>query len=74
MTDNGPGIPQMQLSRIMEPFYTTKSKEKGSGLGLSISREIVEHHGGTLRVHSRVNAETTFTVSLPAAPEGTRRC
>jgi two-component system, NtrC family, sensor kinase len=65
--DNGPGIPPMQLSRIMEPFYTTKSKEKGSGLGLSISREIVEHHGGTLHVRSKVDEGATFTIALPAA-------
>ena len=65
--DNGPGIPPLQLLRIMEPFYTTKSKEKGSGLGLSISREIVEHHGGTLRVRSQVGEGTTFIISLPAA-------
>ncbi|MBN2495983.1 MAG: response regulator [Deltaproteobacteria bacterium] len=68
VTDDGPGIPPHHLSRIMEPFYTTKSREKGSGLGLAISREIAERHGGSLRVRSRACEETAFTVSLPAAP------
>jgi CheY-like chemotaxis protein len=68
----------------MEPFYTTKEKENGSGLGLSISREIVERHGGEIMVRSKLGEGATFTVVLPdgdrnvgrkdavdAAPRGT---
>lgn len=62
--DSGPGIPEATLARIFEPFYTTKPQGEGSGLGLSISRDIVERHGGTLTVESRPGS-TIFTVSLP---------
>ncbi len=64
--DSGPGIPEAVLSRIFEPFYTTKSQGEGSGLGLSISREIVERHRGAIEVESHPG-RTVFTVSLPTA-------
>ncbi|MFO0626424.1 MAG: ATP-binding protein [Polyangiales bacterium] len=71
VTDSGPGIPEEVQPRIFEPFYTTKPQGEGSGLGLSISREIVERHDGTITVESRPGC-TTFTVSLPTAePEAT---
>jgi len=62
--DSGPGIPDTARSRIFEPFYTTKAKGEGSGLGLSISREIIERHHGTIEVESRPG-RTVFTVALP---------
>jgi PAS domain S-box-containing protein len=61
VADNGSGIPRNQLSRIFEPFYTTK-RETGTGLGLWVSRGIVEKHGGSIRVRSRANGEATGTV------------
>lgn len=65
--DDGPGIPTSYLPRIFEPFFTTKSAGEGSGLGLSICRQIVEEHGGGIRVDSRPG-RTLFRVTLPRAP------
>lgn len=63
--DTGCGIPTEHLNRIFDPFYTTKPVGEGTGLGLSISFGIVERHGGTIRVETRVDQGTTFTVTLP---------
>jgi two-component system NtrC family sensor kinase len=62
-TDTGQGIPPESLSRIFEPFFTTK--DTGSGLGLSISYELVKALGGDLSVVSEVDVGTTFTIRLP---------
>jgi signal transduction histidine kinase len=71
VVDTGPGIPAKLLPRIFEPFFTTKrtaarGEPRGSGLGLSICREIVEHHGGQIDVASTFGKGTTFTLTLPA--------
>lgn len=63
--DTGKGIPAEHLQHIFEPLYSTKAK--GIGLGLSISRDIVERHHGTLTVASEPNVGSTFTIRLPAA-------
>ncbi len=63
--DNGPGIPPDQLDRIFEPFFTTKPSDQGTGMGLAISRGIVERHGGTLAVDSRPGLGCVFRVTLP---------
>ncbi|MSP16170.1 MAG: sensor histidine kinase [Myxococcales bacterium] len=68
VADNGPGIPQEILPRIWDPFFTTKEVGQGSGLGLSIVHGIVERHGGTIGVVTRIGEGTTFTVSLPERP------
>lgn len=65
--DNGPGIPEEAFPQIFEPFFTTKT-EGGTGLGLPISRRIVEEHGGTIQVRSDRHEGTRFLVSLPAMP------
>lgn len=66
VADNGTGMPADVQARIFEPFYTTKPSGEGTGLGLSLSYDIVVlGHGGTLSVDSREGAGTTFTVSLP---------
>ncbi len=66
ITDSGPGIPPDVQSRVFEPRFTTKDGQVrfGLGLGLSISRQIVEEHGGTIGVDSRPG-HTVFTVALP---------
>ena len=63
VTDTGGGIPQEQINRIFEPFYTTK--KKGSGLGLMIVQRIVRTHGGRIEVESQVGRGTTFRIWLP---------
>lgn len=64
ITDNGPGIPYDLQEDIFVPFFTTKSQ--GSGIGLSLSRQIIRMHGGELQVYSQPYAETRFTISLPS--------
>ena len=63
VADTGGGIPQEMLSRIFEPFYTTK--KKGSGLGLMIVQRIVRDHGGRIQLESNVGQGTTFRIWLP---------
>ncbi len=63
VADTGGGIPQDQLNRIFEPFYTTK--KKGSGLGLMIVQRIVRAHGGRIELESQVGRGTTFRIWLP---------
>lgn len=65
--DNGTGISAVDLDKIFTPFFTTKPVGKGTGLGLSVCFGIIESMGGTIRVASRENSGTTFTVSLKAA-------
>ena len=62
-TDNGCGIPDDELDRIFEPFYSLK--ETGTGLGLSLSKRIVEAHGGKITASSSRKTGTVFTVTLP---------
>lgn len=68
ISDTGAGIPEEQLHKLFEPFFTTKPVGEGTGLGLSISYGIVERHGGTITVTSKVGAGTTFTVRIPLHP------
>ena len=63
--DNGPGIPEEIRDKIFQPFFTTKPTGEGTGLGLSLSYDIIKAHGGDLRVESEVGESTTFIVSLP---------
>lgn len=69
VSDNGPGIPEEQLQKIFDPFYTSKDVGKGSGLGLFIVHDIVESHGGSVIVDSRLNEGTTFIIWLPGKTE-----
>jgi len=66
ISDTGSGIPEDIRKRIFEPFFTTKDAETGTGLGLSVSADIVRKHGGTMEVESEVGRGTTFLISLPA--------
>lgn len=69
VSDSGVGIPPEQLRQIFEPFYTTKQPDEygrgGTGLGLSVCRQIIEQHHGRIRVESVVGKGSTFTVKLP---------
>jgi signal transduction histidine kinase len=73
VADTGVGIAPENLRRIFEPFFTTKTGPDssglgGTGLGLSVCREIVEAHHGWLRAESRIGQGTTFTLRLPSCP------
>jgi len=67
IADTGSGIPEEQLSRIYDPFFTTKSIGQGTGLGLSITYGIVREHEGHITCHSAVGQGTRFTLALPLA-------
>jgi two-component system, NtrC family, sensor kinase len=63
--DNGSGISQKVLDKIFQPFFTTKPTGEGTGLGLSISYDIIKAHGGELKVETKENEGTQFTIHLP---------
>jgi signal transduction histidine kinase/Tfp pilus assembly protein PilF len=65
IADNGPGIPESIKDKIFQPFFTTKPTGQGTGLGLSLSYDIIKAHGGEIGVESTVGKGTVFTVSLP---------
>ena len=60
VADNGPGIIEEALEKVFIPFFTTK--QDGSGIGLSVSRQIMRLHRGTIGVHSKPNVETIFAL------------
>jgi len=64
--DNGSGIPDSIKEKIFQPFFTTKPTGQGTGLGLSLSYDIVKAHGGDITVDTRENEGTEFTIKLPA--------
>jgi two-component system NtrC family sensor kinase len=72
VSDTGAGIPASDLSRIFDPFYTTKAVGSGTGLGLSISHGIVQSFGGTIEVDTELGQGSTFRVRLPASPREAR--
>ena len=63
--DNGPGIPSNILAKIFQPFFTTKPTGEGTGLGLSMSYDIVKAHGGELKVETNEGEGSTFSIELP---------
>ncbi|MBI5647366.1 MAG: DUF3365 domain-containing protein [Ignavibacteriae bacterium] len=63
--DNGPGIPDELREKIFEPFFTTKPAGEGTGLGLSLSYEVIKRHFGTIRVESAIGEFTEFIIRLP---------
>ena len=67
VSDDGSGMGEDTQERVFEPFFTTKGDAQGTGLGLSVVRNIVETHGGAVEVSSEVGRGTTFSVYLPAA-------
>jgi signal transduction histidine kinase len=64
--DNGNGIPQKVLDKIFQPFFTTKPTGQGTGLGLSLSYDIVKAHGGELKVETKEGEGTVFIIQLPS--------
>ena len=67
LADTGPGIPDTLLAKVFDPFFTTKPVGQGSGLGLFITHEIVEEHGGCIGVANRPGGGAEFRLRLPAA-------
>jgi signal transduction histidine kinase/CheY-like chemotaxis protein len=65
VSDTGVGIPEENLPRVFDPFFTTKGPGDGTGLGLTISMDLVRRAGGTIEVHSEIGRGTTFTITLP---------
>jgi two-component system NtrC family sensor kinase len=68
IVDTGCGIPEKNLKRIFDPFFTSKEVGKGTGLGLSVSHGIVRAHGGMIEVDSAVGRGSTFRIYLPLKP------
>jgi signal transduction histidine kinase len=71
VADTGHGIPQSDISRVFEPFFSTKIGKGGTGLGLSITYGLIQELGGDIRVKSKVGEGTIFIVTLPVNPPQT---
>ena len=65
VTDNGNGISQKLLDKIFQPFFTTKPTGQGTGLGLSLSYDIVKAHGGEIKVETKEGEGSHFIIQLP---------
>ncbi len=65
--DNGNGIPQNIVDKIFQPFFTTKPTGEGTGLGLSLSYDIIKAHGGEIKAESKEGEGTMFIIKLPTA-------
>ena len=65
--NTGPGIPEAQLTKVFDPFFTLRNDSRRSGLGLFVSHSIVQQHGGTIAVRTTPSEGTTFSVRLPKA-------
>ena len=63
--DNGNGIPQKVVDKIFQPFFTTKPTGQGTGLGLSLSYDIVKAHGGEIKVETKEGEGSEFIIQLP---------
>ena len=63
--DNGNGIPEKVLDKIFQPFFTTKPTGQGTGLGLSLSYDIVKAHGGELKVETKEGEGSEFVIQIP---------
>jgi two-component system NtrC family sensor kinase len=63
--DHGGGIPQMLVDKIFQPFFTTKPTGQGTGLGLSLSYDIIKAHGGEIRVETKEGEGSKFIIQLP---------
>jgi anti-anti-sigma factor len=68
-SDTGCGIPKDNLDKVFDPFFTTKFDNKGMGLGLAVTKDIIQRHGGTIQVKSEEQKGTTFSILLPVTPK-----
>jgi two-component system NtrC family sensor kinase len=66
--DNGGGIPQKVVDKIFQPFFTTKPTGQGTGLGLSLSYDMIKAHGGEITVESKDGEGSSFIIQLPVNP------
>ena len=73
VADTGEGIAPEDIRRIYDPFFSTRKKSGGNGLGLSISYGIVQEHGGAMEVESDVSSGTRFLIRFPAAVSASER-
>ena len=69
VSDTGKGIPKENMERIFEPFFSDKPPGEGTGLGLFVTRQLVEKLGGTIEVQSQVGVGTTVKIRLPSPPD-----
>jgi len=69
IVDTGPGIPAASLTRIFEPYFTTKRPGEGTGLGLFVTKRLVENLGGSIEVRSTEGEGTTFVVTFSVDEE-----
>ena len=65
MRDNGNGISSTIINKIFQPFFTTKPTGQGTGLGLSLSYDIIKTHGGEIKVNTKENEFTEFVINIP---------
>ena len=65
IADTGHGISPEQIAKIFDPYFTTKQGKSGTGLGLYITKKVVEDHNGSIKVDSTPGAGTTITIRLP---------
>jgi signal transduction histidine kinase len=68
ITDNGTGIPKEIVSRIFDPFFTTKKVGEGTGIGLDITRNVINRHKGEIQVYS-IPGKTEFIISIPVSQQ-----
>ncbi len=70
VADTGSGIPEDKMDQIFLPFYTTKKEGEGTGLGMWVVKQVIEQHGGYVRLKSEPGYGTTMTIGLPVPPDG----
>jgi signal transduction histidine kinase len=73
VADSGAGIDPSIVDRIFEPFWTTRAAGEGTGLGLSIAKQIVEEHGGSIRVAPSTLGGALFTLRIPLSQQKTQK-